>query len=268
MTAPAARTGRRPKAARDKTGGSAAKASAGPAKAPAAPRSRAGTAGAKQAPPERRRQQDRSAATRARLLEAAIHSLFTRGYAATTTMIVAEDAGVSRGAMLHQFPTRVDLMLYVYRGVYEADMQAYAEEMAKPYDARQRLRAFIALAWERLSNPAGIAVLELMLGARSDPAFAAQLAPLKEQIEQESFRQASVWVQSANIGRTDLQRLAAWAMRGLALARMLSNDPAEIEQSYALLERMLINEVEFEPQATAGPAGRAPRKRGGKPAAS
>jgi AcrR family transcriptional regulator len=205
-----------------------------------------GTAGAAagEAPP-RRRQQDRSAATRARLLDAAIKSLYRRGYAATTTLAVAEDAGVSRGAMLHQFPTRVDLMLHVYRSVYEADARVYQKKLAKYDDRRERLAAFVEIAWERLRSPTGIAVLEMMIGARSDAELAARLAPLQAEIEQDSFARAHEWAGSDE-GHPDLARLAVWTMRGLALARVLSRDKAEVERSFRLLERMLLQELERE----------------------
>lgn len=54
--------------------------------------------------------QDRSRATRRRLLEATIDCLVESGWAATTVSVVAERAGVSRGATQHHFPTREDLI--------------------------------------------------------------------------------------------------------------------------------------------------------------
>jgi AcrR family transcriptional regulator len=57
----------------------------------------------------RQPQQDRSRATRQRLLEAAIECLAEVGWAGSTVAVVAERAGVSRGAAQHHFPTREDL---------------------------------------------------------------------------------------------------------------------------------------------------------------
>ncbi|MFF2768616.1 TetR family transcriptional regulator, partial [Streptomyces bacillaris] len=50
--------------------------------------------------------QDRSRATRQRLLEAAVACLAEHGWAGSTVSVVAERAGVSRGAAQHHFPTR------------------------------------------------------------------------------------------------------------------------------------------------------------------
>src|SRR5258705_10494928 len=60
--------------------------------------------------PVRRTQEQRSAATRARLLDATIACLDQLGYSRTTTTEIAERAGVSRGAQLHHFPTKAELV--------------------------------------------------------------------------------------------------------------------------------------------------------------
>ena len=63
--------------------------------------------------PVRRTNAERSAHTRRVIMDAAIDLLFTRGHTATTTIAVAARAKVSRGAMLHHFPTRVDMLIAI-----------------------------------------------------------------------------------------------------------------------------------------------------------
>lgn len=212
-------------------------------------------------PTTRRTQEDRSAATRARLLEAAIHSLHMRGYAATTTMVVCEDSGVSRGAMLHQFPSKVDLMLYVVKTVYEEDIALYQQALGQLADARERLLAFPKVAWEVLRRPAAVAALEVLQGSRSDPELSARLKPLQKEIEQDSFRQAAAIIGGAN-GRTSAAgtRLFVWALRGLSVARVLTNDPAEIDESVDLLRQMLTAAIDAEVLKIPGGASRPKKK--------
>ena len=59
----------------------------------------------------RRTQGQRSAETRARLLDATIDCLVTYGYNGTTTPRVAEMAGVTRGAQVHHFGSKNDLVI-------------------------------------------------------------------------------------------------------------------------------------------------------------
>ena len=57
----------------------------------------------------RQRQADRSRETRRKLMEATVTAWVEHGWSGTTTL-VAERAGVSRGAQLHHFRTRNELV--------------------------------------------------------------------------------------------------------------------------------------------------------------
>src|SRR3954451_937937 len=61
--------------------------------------------------PARMSQEERSRAMRRRLLEATIECLVDHGWSGTSTTLVSQRAGVSRGAQLHHFPTKNDLVL-------------------------------------------------------------------------------------------------------------------------------------------------------------
>src|ERR1700753_974871 len=52
-----------------------------------------------------------SALTRGKLIAATIECLHELGYHQTSTVVVTERAKVSRGSMLHHFPTKADLMM-------------------------------------------------------------------------------------------------------------------------------------------------------------
>ncbi|MFD7904946.1 TetR/AcrR family transcriptional regulator, partial [Kitasatospora sp. NPDC059747] len=79
--------------------------------------------------------QDRSRATRARLLAAAVDCLAERGWHGSTVAVVAERAGVSRGAAQHHFPTREDLFTAAVEYVTAerlAAVRAHAVELPGP----------------------------------------------------------------------------------------------------------------------------------------
>jgi AcrR family transcriptional regulator len=63
------------------------------------------------------RQSARSAATRAKLIRAARHLFARRGYADVGTEEIVRRAGVTRGALYHQFPAKQALFLAVYEQV-------------------------------------------------------------------------------------------------------------------------------------------------------
>ena len=135
----------------------------------------------------RRTQAERSAGTRSALLAAAIRALHEQGYGATTTMLVAERAGVSRGAMLHQFRTKADLMTFVVEAVYAEELERYAERFSAMTGPQEIILAYPEVVWEVLSRPSGVAVLEILQGSRSDPVLAEKLAPIQARIENDAL---------------------------------------------------------------------------------
>jgi AcrR family transcriptional regulator len=198
-------------------------------------------------PQARRTQAQRSDGTRTRLLEAAIHCLHESGYAATTTSLVAQRAEVSRGAMLHQFPTKVDLMLYVVRAVYDREVEEYVARLGHIRDLRTKLLALPEVAWEVLSRPSGVAVLEVLQGSRSDPELAERLLPMQSMIETGSFAWARRFddVYGAPV-TTPLLRLMVWTVRGLSVARTLDPE-ADLGRAVALMRDMVA--VLLDPEA-------------------
>jgi AcrR family transcriptional regulator len=189
--------------------------------------------------PRRRTQAERSGETRRILLETTIRCLHTKGYAATTTLLVAQEAGLSRGAMLHQFPTRVDLMMFVVQSVFDDEVAIYDARLAAIADPKERMYAFPQIVWEVLSRPSGVAVLEILQGSRSDPDLTTRLAPLQAEIEQNALVLLGRWFGDSGNASKAVMRLVVWAVRGLSIAQVLVPDPEEIEKSVSLLRRML-----------------------------
>ena len=192
---------------------------------------------------ERRTQAERSAETQRKLIDAAIAVLHRVGYGATTTGLIADEAGVSRGAMLHQYPTKVDMMLAVVADVYDRETKEYRRLGAEAPTPRDRFYQFPDMMWDVLTRPSAMAVLEIMMGSRSDPELASRLGPLQRWIEQAS--RATVEQALREGGFPDLpeanamRRLFVAAVRGLSIDLMLLEDREELDQAIKLLKRLL-----------------------------
>ena len=190
----------------------------------------------------RRPQAVRSADTRARVIEAAIDGLHRLGYSATTVSIVAEAAGVSRGAMTHQFPAKTDLMLAVVDTVFDNDSDHYRRSVAAMSPV-EWMHAAPAVMWEVISQPSGIAVMEIMLASRSDPELAEKLRLMQTGIDV----RAHAWVKRRHAAagvaeRADseaIHRVFVAAVRGLALEAVFMKNRKEVEKSIAVLSEML-----------------------------
>jgi len=186
-----------------------------------------------------RTHEERSAETRERLIEAAIRCLHAYGYAATTTSLVAEEAGFSRGAMLHQFGTRVDLMLAVARHVIEDQNESYRSALARYPRGKERFMAITDVSWEVLSRPSAIALLEIMMASRSDPALAEAYPAVAAEFDK--LAAENMWQMAQAAGIRDKETVAAMAQlhraaqQGLSIILMFSRDPKTVEPSLELM---------------------------------
>ena len=114
----------------------------------------------------RRTQADRTAATRAKLLDATIGCLVELGYAATTGREVAARAGVSRGAATHHFPRRLDLIVSAVDEIGQRHLQNGPRSSSR---GPARLRRALDLLREQLTSPLWIASTKLWIAADDDP---------------------------------------------------------------------------------------------------
>lgn len=194
------------------------------------------------AAPPRRPQAQRSAETRSRVIAAAIRCLHRSGYAATTVSDVAAEAGVSRGAMTHQFPSKTDLMVEVVRAVFRMDSDYYQQSAAQ-MSPLEWMRTLPQTTFGAVSQPSGIAVMEVMLASRSDPALADRLRDMQTRID----TAAHAWIverhRAAGLAeRSDgeaVHRVFVAAVRGLALEALFMRNHDEVEAAIAVLGEML-----------------------------
>lgn len=148
------------------------------------------------------RQASRSASTRAKLIRAARKLFASRGYAAVGTEEIVRRAGLTRGALYHQFSSKEDLFLAVYEQVEQELTERVAGtlgEVTSPFAAmRAGIRAFLeacrapevqrivlidgpaVLGWERWREVAernGLGLIEAVVGAAIEAGEIVELAP-------------------------------------------------------------------------------------------
>src|SRR5687768_4533694 len=128
--------------------------------------------------PARTPQGERTRAMRLRLLEATVECLVELGWAGTTTTVVSERAGVSRGAQLHHFPSKQDLVVAAVEHLSQRrrdDMVAAAADLPE----QDRTRAVLDVLAAQFVSPVFFAALELWVAARTDAELRAAVGPLE-----------------------------------------------------------------------------------------
>ncbi|MDX6637856.1 MAG: hypothetical protein QOJ01_1367 [Solirubrobacterales bacterium] len=196
--------------------------------------------------PRRRTQAERRAKTRAALLDATIDCLVEEGYAGTTTTRIVERAGVSRGAQVHHFPTKAELVAEAVRRLAELRAAEFLEEArAVPARGRHRFERMLDLLWRIHTGPLFAASVELWVAARADEDLRRRLVEVEREIA--ALTAAGIDDLFPEVSRRREFREAVDAalatMRGLALLRFV-NDPREIERRWAGARRTLIAAVE------------------------
>ncbi|OZV79662.1 TetR family transcriptional regulator [Micromonospora echinospora] len=170
-------------------------------------------------------QQERSRATRTRLLEATVDCLVEHGWSGTTTTVVAARAGVSRGAQLHHYPTRAALVTAAVVHLAErraAELRAEAEALP----AARRLDRVIDMLAAAFTGPLFVAALELWVAARTDPELRAALVPLEARVGREMHR-LTVALLDADERRPGVREAVQATLdllRGLGVANLLTDD--------------------------------------------
>ena len=171
-------------------------------------------------------QEERTRVMRARLLEATIESLVECGWAGTSTTVVSQRAGVSRGAQLHHFPTKNALVLAAVEHLSEARRAELRTAAATLPTGSRRTRAVLGVLAEHFTSPIFTAALELWVAARTDAQLLAAVGPLEQRVGREVHRLTVdlLGVDESRPGSRELVQATLDLVRGLGLANTISDD--------------------------------------------
>lgn len=183
-------------------------------------------------------QQDRSRLTRHRLLEATVDCLAEFGWSATTVAVVAQRAGVSRGATQHHFPTREDLITAALEFMFDSRMEQARREATELPDGAGRTEAVVARLVDYYSGSLFKAALQVWTAAAADAELRARVLPLEDRFGRIAHRTAveSLGVDDSNPTVRRLVQATLDLARGLGLADVLTDDSrrrAEIVRCWA-----------------------------------
>jgi len=169
-----------------------------------------------------RTQEERSAATRERLIAATLDCIAELGYPEATTTVIAERAGLSRGALQHHFASRTDLIVTAIEAVAaELNLRFDAAGLASiPLD--QRVAAIVDHYWKVFSSPMFRAALSIWLAVGADPVLGRRLRERVVRFRNDIGPWQTVF---ADVGHGDaelaaLRRTVMAAVRGYAISRM------------------------------------------------
>lgn len=174
----------------------------------------------------RRTQEQRSSEMRVRLLDATIECLVEYGYAGTTTPRVAERAGVTRGAQVHHFGSKTDLVVAAVSHLAQRRTEAAMKEIGRVRGGSDPLGTALDFMWELHQGPLFIAAMELWVAGRTDPELAAEVRKVEPFVNNAVLMALSRYVPD-EVHRKDARDFVYTAMdalRGILVSSFVDPD--------------------------------------------
>lgn len=190
---------------------------------------------------ETRSRSERSADSRALILDAAVACLVSEGYAGASTLAVQARAGVSRGRLLHHFPSREELLVAAASHLV-TEMLAEAQDRAARLadsvaDEAERVDRCVELIWATFQEPPFWAAMELWNAARTDEDLRAALR-IEERRITTAIRAVADRIWGPAIVSSPrypvLRELLFTSMRGVAIAYSFQDRPAATDPHLAM----------------------------------
>ena len=141
-------------------------------------------------PGEQGWQAQKSAATREQILSAAVRCIVELGYSRTTTMKIAERAGLSRGATLHHFPSKLDIIRAAVDYLHERRLRAFRSAIQSIPEGSDRIKVATDAYWAHATHPIFVAFFELSVAARTDKDLRKILEPAQQSFDEEWYKVA------------------------------------------------------------------------------
>ncbi|MCK9987129.1 MAG: hypothetical protein AzoDbin1_03601 [Azoarcus sp.] len=193
------------------------------------------------------KQAEKSLVTQTVILEAVIKCLIDKGYAKTTMELVAKCGKVSRGAMMHHFSSRADVIEKAAIYLAERRLEEF-EHLARtivpplpPGTEPQLSHTLKAMELVRTyySLPSFAAAHELLMAARTDKKLAKVVRRaqdiLNDGIAPIILRVFPFWADKSSDLLLLLTDIAHFTFRGVAMSHMDDLDPERISRMERLL---------------------------------
>jgi AcrR family transcriptional regulator len=179
-----------------------------------------------------RTQQQRRDETRRALLDAAVESLIEVGFARTTTLEVQRRANASRGALLHHFPSKAELLVAAVDHLAEMrarELKVLAAGLPDERDTNTRTDAVLELLWQCFSGTFFQVAMELRTAARTDGELRPVLVAAERVLRDRIVAQARALFGSEVANHPGLERAIDFTLQfmiGAAMTSVLHKDDA------------------------------------------
>ena len=196
-------------------------------------------------------QSKKSDTTRVAVLEAAVQCYIKIGYANTTVTKIAEQAELSRGAMMYHFDDVRSIIIASVGYLMDKRLEEYeslilpAEKEAAGEITEKSLEMTINALWKFSHSSYHIAYQELIVAARTDPEIAKVVRPAQKnfdnRIEEHIRSHFPAWQEVEEIRET-ITELYFYTIQGVSFFSLATKKQPKIKKLFSLLVRTALNE--------------------------
>lgn len=206
--------------------------------------------------PRRRTQSERSTLTREKVMQAVVDCIVEEGLAKTTAARIARRAGVTWGAIVHQFGDKDSVLLAVLERSFTNLSKSLADALAGgARTPRERVSLLVDETWQRLTAPTFRAFLEIVFNRRraaGDGRLRARqeeiIIAFNKRIWMDLFHEFGVNADTIDPART----LVSSTLLGMALLSMIGPRKPPFARELAVLKDNVLHLLKLEgapPQA-------------------
>lgn len=183
-------------------------------------------------------QAQKSEKTRSTIMDAVIRCYIKYGYTNTIVTNIAQEAGVSRGAMMHHFDDRLDIIRSSVKYLEEQRLHEFKTLISKAsvddgYTVNEdNLRITINALWKFFHIPSYIAYQELLVAARTDKELAKVMDPTQKDFDHrisELIRSMFPAWNDMESTRAILTDLVFYTLQGMAISKINNRKQARIQ---------------------------------------
>ncbi|MCJ2188435.1 TetR/AcrR family transcriptional regulator [Novosphingobium beihaiensis] len=208
------------------------------------------------AKPRRQTREERSAATRDKLLNGTYRLLLSVGHAGLRSANISQESGVSRGGLLHHFASKELLIA----AVYEWTVQRLEDESWQRIEAagdEELLEAIIADARQRFFSDSFKVILDILVASSEEEPLA---ETLKTQADGERAPAREGWaarLAAAGVEPELAGQVASFlwnTVKGLAVRSFVNDDQEHTERVIALAHDLAARRCNLPGRKKAAPA--------------
>lgn len=194
----------------------------------------------------KRTQEMRSAKMTQLILDTTLDTIFELGYQNTSTNEVVKRAGVSRGALLHHFPSKTALITAAIRYQLSNEIDQIRSIAVDVSNGKVSLKEFLDYLWNRFSGRLYMITMDYISAARTNESLREELIPITKEFHQGLNDTWDLLFQESNLSSDEVAtalNMTLCLFRGMGMQTVIRDDPAYFEAMlntcFSILDNLL-----------------------------